>query len=260
MNIAEVATNYLNSLSVIKRNSQSVGISHFVMWYGQDKNIKSLTLSIINRYNDDITKNSYKSNANVEAVKKFLVYAYKNGWTKDNLSLNIKGKPSVKSATGKGSMQRNRKNAITQDGYDNLLVELERLRVMRNETVEQITIAAADKDLRENAPYHAAKEKCGLIEGQIIEIEDTLKYSYIMTSRDRDLGKVNMGDVVTVLDEKNNRQMVFTIVSTKEVDLSVGKISLESPIGHALLGQKTNQKVEVHAPAGTFCLKILKIN
>ena len=260
MNIAEAATNYLNGLSEIKRNAQSSGISHFVVWYGQEKNIKSLTLLNIHKYNDDISKNTYQANTNVDAVKKFMDYAFRNGLVKENLSLNVKNKCSPKSAAAKISKNEGHQKAITQEGYDNLVLELERLRILRNETVGQITIAAADKDLRENAPYHAAKEKCGLIEGQIIEIEDTLKNAYIMTSRDRDLGKVNMGDVVSVLHEQNNRQMTFNIVSTKEVDMAAGKISVESPIGRALLGRKVHQKVEVHAPAGTFSLKILQIN
>ena len=260
MIMAEAATSYLNSLAPAKRASQSAGVSHFVMWYGQEKNIKMMSLSLIGRYNDDVGKNSYRSSINVDAVKKFLAYAFKSGWTKEDFSISVRSKTGMKNATNKNSVGKNRRNAITQEGYDNLIVELERLKLLRNETVEQIAEAAADKDLRENAPYHAAKEKCGLIEGQIIDIEDTLKHSYIMTSRDRDLGKVNMGDVVSVLDEKNNRSMVFTIVSTKEVDMSSGKISVDSPIGRALLGQKVHQKVEVQAPAGIFCLKIMKIN
>ncbi|MCL2475154.1 MAG: GreA/GreB family elongation factor [Chloroflexi bacterium] len=259
MIISETATNYLNNLTDNKRNSQQSGILHFVMWYGANKNMASITAGSLNKYVEATAKNGKNANANIEAVKKFLTYAFNNGLTKENMALYIKNKRLAKSGN-QNTQNKDNKKSITQQGYDSLVTELERLRKIRSETVEQITIAAADKDLRENAPYAAAKERCGIIEGQIIEIEDMLKHSYIIGEEDREHGKVNMGDTVTVLDEKNNKNMSFTLVSTKEIDMSCGKISVDSPIGCAILGGKVGAKVQVNAPAGTFYFKIIKIN
>ena len=257
MIISEVATNYLNNLTDNKRNSQQASILHFVMWYGANKNMAGITISNLNKYTEVAAKSG--KNTNTEAVKKFLTYAFKNGMTKENMALYIKNKRVGKNSS-QGAQNKGNKKSITQKGYDNLIAELERLRKMRSETVEQITLAAADKDLRENAPYAAAKERCGIIEGQIIEIEDMLKHSYIIGEGDREHGKVNMGDTVTVLDEKSNKNMSFTLVSTKEIDMSCGKISVDSPIGCAILGGKIGTKVQVNAPAGIFYFKIVKIN
>ena len=149
---------------------------------------------------------------------------------------------------------------LTQEGYDNLEKELEKLKTeVRYEIAERIKVALGFGDLSENSEYDEAKNAQAANEMKIAELEEKIKYARIIDESEIDTEVVQVGNIVKVLDMEYDENIEYTIVGSTEVDLANNKISNESPIGQALLGKKKNNIVEVQAPAGIVKLKILSI-
>ncbi len=149
---------------------------------------------------------------------------------------------------------------LTQEGYDNLEKELERLKTtVRYEIAERIKVALGFGDLSENSEYDEAKNAQAANEVKIAELEEKIKYAKIIDESEIDTDVVQVGNIVKVKDLEFDDTVEYTIVGSTEVDLATNKISNESPIGQALLGKKKNQTVEVKAPAGVIKLKIVSI-
>lgn len=149
---------------------------------------------------------------------------------------------------------------LTQEGYDNLEKELEKLKTeTRYEIADRIKVALGFGDLSENSEYDEAKNAQAANEMKIAELENKLKYAKIIDESEIDTKTVQVGNVVKVLDMEFNEEVEYTIVGSTEVDLSQNKISNESPIGVALLAKKVNDIVDVQAPAGVLKFKILAI-
>ena len=149
---------------------------------------------------------------------------------------------------------------LTQEGYDNLEKELERLKtVERYEIADRIKVALGFGDLSENSEYDEAKNAQASNEIKIAELEEKLKYAKIIDESEIDTEVVQVGNIVKVLDMEYDEKIEYTIVGSTEVDIAANKISNESPIGKALRGKKKNNIVEVQAPVGIIKLKILSI-
>ena len=149
---------------------------------------------------------------------------------------------------------------LTQEGYDNLEKELERLKtVERYEIAERIKVALGFGDLSENSEYDEAKNAQAQNEIKIAELEEKIKYAKIIDESEVDLETVQVGNIVKVLDIEFNEEIEYTIVGSTEVNLAENRISNESPIGSALLGAKKGAIIDVEAPAGIIQYKILSI-
>ncbi len=149
---------------------------------------------------------------------------------------------------------------LTKEGKEELEKRLEFLKgVKRAEITERIKEAREHGDLSENAEYDAAKTEQGLIEGEILEIEEKLKHAVIIKDNNAKKGVVSLGSKVEILDDETGETETFEIVGTTEADVEAGKISNESPVGNALLGRKAGDNVKVKAPAGVTSLTIKKV-
>jgi len=146
---------------------------------------------------------------------------------------------------------------ISKDGLDKLRMELdEMLAVRRPEVAQRIHDAKEHGDLSENAEYEDAKNEQAFVEGRIQALESMIKNATLIdenTSTDH----VQIGSTVKVTGDDGDE--TFMIVGSAEAKPSDGRISNESPVGHALLGRKKGDKVVVQVPAGDFAYKILEI-
>jgi transcription elongation factor GreA len=146
---------------------------------------------------------------------------------------------------------------LTQEGLEKLKKELDYLKtVKRTEIAERLKHAIAFGDLTENAAYHEAKEAQGFLEGRILDLEEEIRNSVII-SDEKKKDSVNIGSTITL--EKNGEKLKFKIVGVQEADPTGGKISNESPLGRAILDRKKGEVVEVETPLGRTKYKILKI-
>ena len=157
-------------------------------------------------------------------------------------------------------MAEAKKVVMTYDGLKKMEQELENLKtVRRKELAEKIKEARGQGDLSENAEYDAAKEEQGEIESRIIQLENLLRNAEVIDEDVLKMDVVNLGSKVTVLDVEFDEEMEYTIVGSTEADPMNGRISNESPLGMALLGQKVGATVMADTPDGEVAFKILNI-
>ncbi len=155
----------------------------------------------------------------------------------------------------------NKEILLTQEGYDNIEKELEYLKTeKRTEIAERIKVALGFGDLSENSEYDEAKNAQAQNEIKIADLENKLRYAKIINEAEIDTDTVQVGNTVKIKDLEFDEEFEYTIVGSTEVDLSLNRISNESPIGLALLGAKKNQVVEVQIPDGVAKYKVLSIS
>jgi len=154
-------------------------------------------------------------------------------------------------------MAEEKKNIMTAEGKQALEDELQDLKVIaRKEVAQKIKEAREQGDLSENAEYDAAKEEQRGIEARIEEIEAILKNAEVIES-DEHSNVINVGSTVHIMDLEFDEEMKYQIVGSAEADSLNGKISNESPVGHALLGASIGDVVTVETPAGEIQYKVL---
>jgi transcription elongation factor GreA len=149
---------------------------------------------------------------------------------------------------------------ITKEGLQKIKEELEYLKTdKRAEISERLEVAISHGDLSENADYDYAKQEQAFVEGRIKDLEDSLRRAEVIDHDGRN-DKVRIGCTVTVVEPgSDDEPETYFIVGAHEADPSNGRISNESPIGHALLGAKLGQTVTVSVPAGEIQLKVTSI-
>ncbi len=146
---------------------------------------------------------------------------------------------------------------VTPEGLEKLKKEIEELKTTkRQEVAERLRRAIAHGDLSENFDYADAKDEQVMLEAKIAELEAQIRESQVVL-RAADLGRVQIGSTVEV--EVDGDPMTFCIVTAQEADPAQGKISVESPIGAALLGKKKGDKVKVETPGGVLQYDIVNI-
>ena len=148
---------------------------------------------------------------------------------------------------------------MSREGLEKMKADLAYLNEKRLHVADQIEYARNLGDLRENAEYHAAKEAQALVHAQIRDLEDKLTRAALIEDQDIDPNKALMGATVRVLNLKTKREITYTLVGPVEMDLASGKISVQSPVGKALLGCTVGDKVKARVPAGELELEILEI-
>ncbi|HEX6537741.1 MAG TPA: transcription elongation factor GreA [Candidatus Dormibacteraeota bacterium] len=143
---------------------------------------------------------------------------------------------------------------LTKDGIVKLERELDELRTVRRaEVAERIKYAKDFGDISENAEYEDAKNEQGMVEGRILVVENMLRNAVVIQEASG-AGVIALGSSVEVQDEFGKQ--TFTIVGPAEVDVAAGRISLESPVGKALLGHKVGDEVQVQSPGGSRKVRI----
>ena len=153
-----------------------------------------------------------------------------------------------------------KKNILTSAGLKKLEDELDELIVVkRREVAQKIKEAREQGDLSENAEYDAAKDEQRDIEARIEAIEKILKNAEVVDEDEVSIDAINIGCQVKILDCEFDEELVYKIVGSTEANSLKGKISNESPVGKALLGNKVGDVVTVDTQVGTIQYKVLDI-
>ena len=153
-----------------------------------------------------------------------------------------------------------KKNILTYEGLKKYEDELQDLKVVkRREVAQKIKEAREQGDLSENAEYDAAKDEQRDIEARIEELEKILKNAEVVDEDEVDLGRINIGCQVKILDLEYNDELSYKIVGSTEANSLKGKISNESPVGKALIGAQVGDVITVETPAGSFKYQVLEI-
>lgn len=149
---------------------------------------------------------------------------------------------------------------MTKEGYEKIKKELDRLiKVERPKNIRDIEEARAHGDLSENAEYHAAKERQGHIDAKKRELEHKLAHAQIIDVSRLTNEKAVFGATVTLGDTDTGETRKYTLVGQEEADIKKGKISVQSPVGKALIGHKVGDVVTIKAPGKTVEYEIQEI-
>ena len=130
---------------------------------------------------------------------------------------------------------------------------------LRNELPKEILKARAHGDLSENAEYHAAKERQGLVNARLGQLQKRAGELAMIDVNKIPHNKVGLGSRVVVLDLKKDEKFTYNLVTSEEADAPTGKISTGSPIGRALLGKEVGDTVKVVVPGGAKELELLEL-
>jgi transcription elongation factor GreA len=150
---------------------------------------------------------------------------------------------------------------LTKEQLEKLTMELALMkREDRNRAIRDIAEAREKGDLSENAEYSAAKEKQVLVERKIARLEETLSRARVMTDEMLNSDQVHVGSRVTLLDAKTKKQVTYELVPTAEFHTyDIDAVSVDSPVGKALVGKKMNDIIEIKIPAGVVSYRLVKI-
>jgi transcription elongation factor GreA len=149
---------------------------------------------------------------------------------------------------------------VTKETLEQMRAELQQLKAVERPAASRAIAEAREKgDLKENAEYDAAKEAQGLLEARISRMESELATARILDATTIDTSKVSILTKVTIQNKATKKSMTYQIVSEKEADLKLQKISVTSPIGKGLLGTKVGDEAEIQAPNGKMIFIIEEI-
>jgi len=149
---------------------------------------------------------------------------------------------------------------MTPRGQKALKDELKHLKsVERPKIIEEVEVARAHGDLKENAEYHAAKEKYGFIDGRINHINEKLAGAEVIDPKRLSGERVVFSSTVTLEDHDSGEELRYQIVGEDEADVKKGMINFQSPIAKALIGKELGEEVTIHTPKGQKIYEILGV-
>lgn len=148
---------------------------------------------------------------------------------------------------------------MTPRGAEKLKEELARLKEERPKISREIGVAREHGDLSENAEYHAAKERQGLVEARIKDLEDKLSRSEVIDPSSLSGEKVRFGATVTLLNVETEEESTYQIVGADEADLNQGTISISAPLARALIGKEAGDEIKVQLPGGARHYEIVGV-
>jgi transcription elongation factor GreA len=152
------------------------------------------------------------------------------------------------------------KNPITPEGHARLREELHNLRsVERPKVIQMIATAREHGDLKENAEYHAARDKQSFIEGRVKELEAKLALAEIIDPAKLSGDKIAFGARVKLSNSQTGEEVAYRIVGADEADLAQGTIAVTSPLARSLLGKEVGDEVKMRMPGGDRLYEVLEV-
>ena len=260
--VEELARKYLMSLNEKQRIAQQAEISRFVRWLKPGACLDELKAEDVERYQEQFERTGADS-GRLEPIRTFLAAAHKQGHGSFNLGKFIRIKRSSRKAAAakidESAPITEETTHITRDGYETLKAELDHLTTTkRAEIAHELSEARMDKDFRENAPFDAAKQHQAEIENRIRFLERILATAQIVEGTTNG-NKVGLGSSVVLRDLTHDEELSYTLVGTSEANPRLGRISIISPVGRALMDRAAGEEFEVEAPAGTITYRVEQI-
>ena len=251
---------YLQNLSKPDLTTQQE-VGSLLRHFGRQFQLSQLTPRDVETYSNLITANTDSGPRRVKVLKEFFTYVVVQCELPVALASHVKPRRIGKvQGSENAKKQPKERSQLTPEGHAQLL---ERLSVLKEElvrTADDIKKAAADKDVRENAPLETARQQQGQLMAQVRSIEATLEGAQILSSSAPGIRtRVRQGTRVTMQEVGSGKEISYQLVDPQEVKPHEGKISTASPVGRALLDKLVGDEVSVASPRGTVRYRIARI-
>jgi transcription elongation factor GreA len=256
--LGQALTEYLHTLKPDQRREASPYIRKYVDYAGDQLGFDALSASRVESFAQaQIRASDPSAEQRARALKAFFAYLKKKGYTSENYGVHIRVPRTPGRAPSSGTSATTLEAPqieMTATGMEEARRRLDEMEAKRADLVNQIAVARADGDLRENAAYHAAREELGMTEGPYQQLLQTLKHAVVADQAADDRSSVGSSVMVTNLEDE--RQQTFTLVSPREANAAERKISVESPVGRELLGRRPGEEVLVATPRGEVRFRV----
>lgn len=258
--LAQVIADYLQGLPPEEKPLAQQELRRLLRWLGSDSTIADLTPQVVANF----AQQEFPGNGDErkgKAIKDFLSYLKRKGLTSENLGKYFRVPRPTRRSKPIANNEVEALAHITPQGLQRIQEELNALRQEQVALAEEVRRAAADKDVRENAPLEAARERLGRVSSRIQELEALLRKARVVEapSASQERRKVALGCTVVLRDEANGREVSYTLVDPRESSPLTGRIAIDSPVGKALLDHYEGDEVEVRVPRGITHYRILKV-
>ena len=262
--LGDASHEYVRGLPDKDKKRAQQEIQRFVRWLGPERPVSNIAPPEIGDYGDMIGAHGTTPDApeRLKLVKDFLAHLRKQGHVEVNLAQHLRLRKGRSSAGRGKAVHGQQVIRFTKAGIADQHRKLEQLQLERVDVTEEIQRAAQDKDVRENAPLEAARERQGMLMARIVEIEANLKTAVVIDSTGVDEGEtrqVRLGSKVTLRDVDAEKATLYQLVAASEANPLTGKISNVSPVGSAIMGCSPGDQVKVQTPRGSQTYEIIKI-
>ena len=158
-------------------------------------------------------------------------------------------------------MSKEQKLTFTQQGYNEMIAELDYLKnVRRAEVVHEIEVARSFGDLSENSEYDEARTEQAKVEARIKELEEKVNNAIIIDESKIDLSVISVGSTVKGYNVTDDEEFEYSLVGSNEADPMNGRISALAPVGKALIGKRAGDTVTVETPGGELKLEVKEVS
>lgn len=261
LNLGEAIDNFVGSQKNGGAESRQT-LSRFLRWFGNERSVASLTPADMEAYSVDASTETLSGSDRIKAVRDFLQYSKKNGIIETNLAFHVKLRRTPRQSRAQAARHATVSEEIVQltaEGHAELITLIDHLKDELARNSIEIARAAADKDVRENAPLEAAREYQGQLSSRLLLSEDTLAKAKVIDKNAGSAREVRHGSSLKLKDIASGEVLEWTLVDPREADSLAKKISTSSPVGEAVLGRMIGDEVEVAAPKGTVRYKITHV-
>jgi transcription elongation factor GreA len=258
--LAEALSEYLETLKPEQRRLQEAYVRKYVDAAGGSHLARDLSGARVESYSEaQIKASDPNAPDRVAALKAWFQFLKKKDYTTGNYGINVRARKMPGRAAPASATRRDETPVeMTADGIAILQKEQQDLEAQKAELVKAIEIARSDGDLRENAPYHAAREALAFAEQRFKRIEESLRRAVVADSLDD--GKAAVGSTVSVVNVEEDKRFEYQLVSAREANAADRKISIESPVGKQLLGRRAGDEVAVSTPRGEVKFRVERVD
>lgn len=256
LTISEAARRFSQSLSR-EQFLDAQEAMRFARWLGDEHPAAEVRPPDVESYIESFSASAPNAGARADSLKAFLAYAHKQKLMPDRLVSHVRVRKAggARSRSGAAVTEERSQVHLTREGIVALTAELEVLKAQRPRMAGELRDAMADKDFRENAPLDAAREAQGQLEARIRELEGTLRHAVVLDARNAgDAARVGANIVISNL--ATGTRLAYLLVSSREASPTAGRLSVESPVGQALVGRRAGDEVDVQAPSGTVRFRV----
>ena len=259
--VTDALAQYTSSGSYKQTANNQHALSNFARWIGRDRLLGGLRPQEVAEYGQVLGGAGGSQEVldeNILALKKFLTFCYSHNLTTLSLAKHIKVRKRRTTSSNQQKPAYN-KIEITADGFRKTQEDISKIKEQLVTVANEIRIAMADKDFRENAPLDAAREKQGMLDAQRKILEDRRDNAVIVNNPQKGTTKVQIGSTITISEDSTGLEKEYVIVNPAESDPVSNKISPISPVGKAMMDHLIGDNVIVNTPRGNLSYRIRSI-